>query len=161
MTVTLPEDLKAAANPDSVTLLSWDSNLAQENKVRFVLPVNLYKPKQQRPVALPKDYLAYLRGLTAQGATYADETTTTVDGHAATLMTGNATEPLDGVLGCPEINMAADDCFGLQSDLSLRIAVIDVDGKTLLAWARAENGATDVPAFFAEFETMLQGLKFT
>ncbi|MGY4772329.1 hypothetical protein ACXC9Q_35940 [Kribbella sp. CWNU-51] len=160
-TVTLPEDLKAAANPDSVTLLSWDSNLAENNKVRFVLPVNLYMPKQPKPVALPQDYLAYLRGLTAHGATYADETTTTVDGHAATLMTGNAAEPLDGVLGCAEINTPAEDCFGLQPDLSLRIAVIDVDGKTLLAWARTEKGAADVPAFFAEFETMLKGLKFT
>jgi hypothetical protein len=160
-TVPLPEDLKAPANPDSVTVLSWDSNLAENNKVRFVLPVNLYKPKQSTPVALPQDYPAYLRGLSAQGATFADQTTTTVDGHAATLMTGTAAEPLDGVLGCSKINLKAEDCAGLQPDLSLRIAVIDVDGKTLLAWARTEKGAADVPAFFAEFETMLKGLKFT
>jgi hypothetical protein len=38
--------------------------------------------------------------------------------------------------------------------------VIDVDGRNLLAWARAEKNASDVPAFFAEFETMLKGLKF-
>jgi len=161
LTVTLPEDLKAVANPDSSTLLSLDSNLAENNKVRFVLPVNLYKPKQLKPVAPPQDYLAYLRGLTAQGAKYTDETTMTVDGHAATLMTGNSAEPLDGVLGCAEVNTPADACFGLQPDLSLRIAVIDVGGKTLLAWARTEQGAVDVPAFFAEFETMLKGLKFT
>ncbi|WUJ69471.1 hypothetical protein OG809_30765 [Kribbella soli] len=161
LTVTLPEDLKLEANPDSVTLLSWDSNLAQENAVRFVLPVNLYKPKQLKPVAPPQNYLAYLRSLTAQGATYADEKTTTVDGHAATLMTGDTAEPLDGVLGCPKVSTPPADCFGLQPDLSLRIAVIDINGKTLLAWARAEKNATDVPAFFAEFEAMLKGLKFT
>ena len=57
--------------------------------------------------------------------------------------------------------MTADACFGLQPDLSLRIAVIDVNGKTLLAWARTEKNAVDVPAFFTEFETMLKGLKFT
>jgi hypothetical protein len=161
LTVTLPEDLKDEANPDSATLLSWDSNLAENNKVRFLQPVNLYKPKQLEPVAPPQDYLAYLRGLTAQGATYSDVVTTTVDGHAATLMTGGAAESLDGVLGCPRINTSPADCFGLQPDLSLRIAVIDVGGKTLLAWARAEKDAVDVPAFFTEFETMLKGLKFS
>jgi hypothetical protein len=161
LTVTLPEDLEVEANPDSATLLSWDSNLAENNKVRFVLPVNLYKPKQVTPVAPPQDYLTYLRGLTAQGATFADEVPATVGGHNATLMTGDAAGPLDGVLGCPESNMSADDCFGLQPDLTLRIAVIDVGGKTLLAWARAEKGAVDVPTFFTEFETMLKGLKFT
>ncbi|WP_132145363.1 hypothetical protein [Kribbella antiqua] len=161
LTVTLPEDLKIAANPDNATLLSWDSNLAENNKVRFVLPVNLYKPKQLRPVAPPQDYLAYLRGLTAYGATYADEVATTVDGHPATVLTGSAADPLDGALGCAELNTPAEECFGLQPDLSLRIAVIDVGGKTLLAWARAEKGAGDVAAFFTEFETMLNGLKFT
>jgi hypothetical protein len=161
LTVALPEDLKEVANPDSATLLSLDSNLAENNKVRFVLPVNLYKPKQPKPVALPPDYLVYLRGLTAQGAKYTDEATTTVDGHPATLVTGTAAEPLDGVLGCPQLNMTASDCFGLQPELSLRIAVIDVGGKTLLAWARTEEGAVDVPAFFTEFETMLAGLRFT
>ena len=152
--------MKSAANPDSATLLSLDSNLAENNKVRFVLPVNLYKPKELKPVAVPQDYLVYLRGLTAQGAKYTDEATTTVDGHPATLLTGNTAQPLDGVLGCPTINMTADACFGLQPELSLRIAVIDVGGKTLLAWARTEEGAVDVPKFFAEFETMLAGLKF-
>ncbi|GAA3595788.1 hypothetical protein GCM10022235_78890 [Kribbella ginsengisoli] len=158
---TLPDDLKVEADPDSATLLSWDSNLAENNKVRFVLPVNVYKPKQLKPAAPPQDYLTYLRGLTAQGVTLTDEVTTTVDGHNATVMTGDAAGPLDGVLGCPEANMPADDCFGLQPDLTLRIAVIDVSGKTLLAWARAEKGAVDVATFFTEFETMLKGVKFT
>jgi hypothetical protein len=104
--------------------------------------------------------LTYLHGLVAQGATLEDMATTSFDGHSATLMTGSAAEPLDGVLGCAKINQPPSVCYGLQPNLSLRIAVIDVDGRNLLAWARAEKNASDVPAFFAEFETMLKGLKF-
>lgn len=37
--------------------------------------------------------------------------------------------------------MAAPDCFGLQQDLVLRIAVVDVGGKALLVWQREDRSA--------------------
>jgi hypothetical protein len=133
------------------------------NKVRFLLPVALYRPGQSAPGTPPKDYVTYLRGLSSQGATLADEKKITVDGHSATLMTGTTEHGLDGSIGCPQTQGVPDaggDCYGLQPDVALRIAVIDVSGRTLLAWARTNKGASDASAFFAEFEAMLQSIKF-
>jgi len=38
--------------------------------------------------------------------------------------------------------MAAPDCFGLQPDLVLRIAVVDVGDKALLIWLRNDRNST-------------------
>jgi hypothetical protein len=43
---------------------------------------------------------------------------------------------------------------------AIRIAVIDVSGRTLVSWAGINKGASDESAFFAEFEAMLQSIKF-
>ena len=59
----------------------------------------LYRPGQTAPEKPPKDYLTYLRGLSRQGATLADEKKITVDGHSATLMTGTTEQDLDGSIG--------------------------------------------------------------
>ena len=160
LTVPVTTSLKTEASTDTDTFLTWDSANLEDLHVRFLLPPVLYRPNKSKPETPPKDYVTYLRGLTSQGATLADEKTMTVDGHGATLMTLTTNKSLDGVLGCPKTNTAAADCFGLQPDLTLRMAVIDANGKTLLAWARALRGATHAPGFFTEFEAMLQGLKF-
>ncbi len=39
--------------------------------------------------------------------------------------------------------MFAADCFGLQPDFILRIAVIDTDAGPLLVWVRDIRGADD------------------
>jgi hypothetical protein len=161
-TITVPASFKAQPNSDTKTFLTWYA-ASSENKVRFLLPVALYRPGQSAPGTPPKDYVTYLRGLSSQGATLADEKKITVDGHSATLMTGTAEHGLDGSIGCPQTKGppdAGEDCYGLQPDVALRIAVIDVSGRTLLAWARTNKGASDASAFFAEFEAMLQSIKF-
>ena len=57
--------------------------------------------------------------------------------------------------------MAAGDCFGLQPENTLRMAVIDVGDRTLLAWLRHDNGTdTDAAAEFAAFEEMLASVSF-
>jgi hypothetical protein len=82
--------------------------------------------------------------------------TKTVDGVQATLVTAKATQSLEGSLGCPTIGAdRAQDCFGLQPDVALRIAVLDVGGKPLLIWAR-----TDVQSPDAAFEDMLATVDF-
>jgi hypothetical protein len=159
-TIPVTNSLKAEASTDTATFVTWQSANLEDLAVRFLLPPVLYRPHTTKPETPPTDYLTYLRGLTSQGATLANEKTITVDGHNATLMTLTTDKSLDGVLGCPTPTTPPADCFGLQPDLTLRFAVIDANGKTLLAWARALTGATHAPGFATEFETMLQGLKF-
>jgi hypothetical protein len=166
LTITVPASFfKAQPNSDTSTLLTWvtGSDEARFHKVRFLLPDALYRPGQTAPEKPPKDYLTYLRGLSRQGATLADEKKITVDGHSATLMTGTTEHDLDGSIGCPQIGGPPDaggDCFGFGPAAAIRIAVIDVSGRTLVSWAGIYTGASDESAFFAEYEAMLQSIKF-
>ena len=166
LTITVPASFfKAQPNSDTSTLLTWftGSSEARFHKVRFLLPDALYRPGQTAPEKPPKDYLTYLRGLSRQGATLTDEKKITVDGHSATLMTGTAEHDLDGSIGCPQIGGPPDaggDCFGWGPAAEARIAVIDVSGRTLVAWAGINTGASDESAFFAAFEAMLKSVQF-
>jgi len=163
LAVTVGAWLKSPPNPDSRNLLSWDAADGSGNKVRFLVPVNLYRPGSPSPEAPPKDYLTYLQGLTSQGVKLSDVTKVTVDGHPATLMSATSTNSsglLDGSLGCPTVGAdQAEGCFGVQPDLILRIAVIPVGNSTLLAWARTSKALPDA-AFVAMFETMLKSVRF-
>ena len=166
LTITVPASFfKAQPNSDANTLLTWftGSGEARFHKVRFLLPDSLYRPGQTAPEKPPKDYLTYLRGLSRQGLTLADEKKITVDGHSATLMTGTAEHDLDGSIGCPQIGGPPDaggDCFGWGPAAEARIAVIDVSGRTLVTWAGINKGASDESAFFAAFEAMLKSVQF-
>ena len=163
LAVTVDASLKSPPNPDSRNLLSWDAADGSGNKVRFLVPVNLYRPGSSAPEAPPKDYLTYLQGLTSDGVKLSNVTKVTVDGHPATLMSATMTNDsgLDGSLGCStaDADKAAEGCFGVQPDLILRIAVIPVGNSTLLAWARTNSTFPD-PAFLAMFERMLKSVRF-
>jgi hypothetical protein len=167
LTITVPASFKAQPNSDTSTFLTWVTGSTENegtfHRVRFLLPVALYRPGQTAPETPPKDYLTYLRGLSRQGATLADEKKITVDGHSATLMTVTSTQHLDGATGCPQTQGVPDaggDCYGPQPEAAARMAVIDVSGRTLLAWAGINKGASDESAFFAEFEAMLKSVQF-
>ena len=164
LTVTVDASLKSPPNPDSRNLLSWDAAHDSSAKVRFLVPVNLYRPGSSAPEAPPRDYLAYLQGFTSQGVKYSDMAKITVDGHPATLMSVTSTNDsglLDGSLGCPTVGAdQGEGCFGFQPDLSIRIAVIPVGNSTLLAWARTSKDSPDTAAFFAMFERMLNSVRF-
>ena len=165
LTITVPASFfKAQPNSDTNTFLTWfTGSEARFHKVRFLLPDALYRPGQTAPETPPKDYLTYLRGLSGQGATLADEKKITVDGHSATLMTVTSTQHLDGATGCPQtqgVPDAGEDCYGPQPEAAARIAVIDVSGRTLLAWASINKDAPDESAFFAEFGAMLKSVQF-
>jgi hypothetical protein len=167
LTVTVDAGLKSPPNPDAPNLLSWDAAASEENKVRFLVPVELYRPGSSTPAAPPRDYLTYLQGQTKDGAELSKVTTITVDGHPATLMnltrTIDASHPedfLDGSLGCPERGAdQVEGCFGPQPDLLLRLAVIDLGDTTLLAWARMNKDNPD-QAFVAVFEQLLSSVRF-
>jgi hypothetical protein len=158
-TVTVPPSLDPSPTSDTPTFLTWEQASPNE-ALRFLLPVVVYRPGQTSPSTPPADYLSYLRSQARQGAEFTDEKKLTVDGNPAVVMTATTEIGLDGSLGCPATNMSAHECYGLSPNLALRIAVLNVHGKTLLAWARTPRDANHEAAFFAEFDTMLQSLKF-
>jgi hypothetical protein len=127
-----------------------------------MVPVSVYQPGATTSTPPPPDYLAYLLSQRAHGARFSDQRTTTVGGWPATIVTANTAKGLDGSIGCQTKGLTAGDCFGLQPDLTLRIAVIDADGRTLLAWLR--HGKTgdpgDAKTEFASFEQMLSSIRF-
>jgi hypothetical protein len=141
-------------------LLSWTAIGNANNKVRFLVPAEVYPPNAAHASPPPKDFLGYIKGLADRGAVYGDMSTKSVDGVQATLVTAKATQSLDGSLGCPTIGAdRSQDCFGLQPDFALRIAVLDVSGKPLLVWARTDVQSPDA-AFIAAFEDMLATVAF-
>jgi hypothetical protein len=164
LTVTVDASLKSPPDPDSRNLLSWDAAHDSSGKVRFLVPVNLYRPGTSAPEDPPRDYLAYLQGLTIYGVKYSDVTKITVDGHPATLMSVTSTNDsglLNGSTGCPKVGAdRSAGCFGFQPGRSIRFAVIPVGNSTLLAWARTSKDSPDTAAFFAMFETMLKSVRF-
>jgi hypothetical protein len=161
LTVIVEPLLKSPLSLDSPGLLSWDAVASTNEKVRFLMPVELYPPGSSTPQPPPANYLEYLRGQAAQGATFSNIATITVDGHAATLMTATTSTSMDGSLGCPVLGAdRGEGCYGLQPDLSLRIAVIELGpSSTLLAWARTGTDAPD-DAFVSMFERMLASVRF-
>ena len=160
--VTVPEMLPAEPTTDTANFVTWESATGDYPAVRFLVPVNVYVPGDTEPTPPPADYLTYLLGQSDDGATFSDQAETTVDGFPATLVTAAVTDPLDGSLGCPAENVAADECYGLQPEVTLRMAVIDTGDATLLAWLRhtgtEETG--DAPTEFAAFEDMLASISF-
>ena len=90
---------------------------------------------------------------------FEDVVETTVDGLPATIVTGTTDGGhLDGSLGCQEQGLAAEDCFGLQPDLILRLAVFETDAGPLLVWVRDIRGADDRDLEYESFDEMLASL---
>lgn len=166
LTVIVEPVLKSPPIADTTNLLTWDAAADDNEKIRFLIPVEVHPPGNPTPQPPPTDYLAYLQGQASYGAFFSAVSTITVGGHAATLMTATTTRGLNGSLGCPVIGVdnpergGVGECFGLQPDVILRIAVIDMgSGTTLLAWARTGIEAPD-HEFNAMFERMLANLQF-
>jgi hypothetical protein len=162
LTVTVGPLLKSPPTADDPNLVSWDAASSANEKVGFLIPVEVYQPGSSTPQAPPRHYIEYLQGLAGQGAAFSKVTTLRVGAYAATLMTATTTRRMDGSLGCPVKGAdASAGCFGLQPQFSLRIAVIEVSPEmTFVAWARTGADAPD-PAFDAMFEAMLASVKFS
>jgi hypothetical protein len=163
LTVTVDAALKSPPIRDSSHFLTWDASESQENKIRFLVPVVVFRAGKETPQAPPKEYLKYLMAQAKDGAVFSNVTKITVDGHPATLMDTTTYGPegfLSGLVGCFErvSNKHGDRCAGFQPGHFGRLAVIDVGDTTLLAWARSQ-GVPD-KEFFAMFERMLQSVRF-
>ena len=166
LTITVDASLKSPPHLDSRNFLFWDAANSSYNKVRFLVPTNLYRPGSFISEAPPKDYLKYLQGLTSHGVKLSNVVKITVDGHPATLMTATSTAAgypqgfFDGTLGCPNTGAdQAEGCYGIQPENVTRLAVIPVGNTTLLAWARTSKANPD-EAFFAMFEETLKSVRF-
>jgi hypothetical protein len=165
-----PDVVQTSPAADTEGLVSFDS-VDGTRKVRFLAPTNTYSPGSSATMDPPADFIGYLHDQAANGITVSDETTTTVDGRPATLVSvsSDPSRPegfYDGSLGCASPDQDPKDpdaeCFGVQPDLPLRMAVIDVDGTLLLAWARPDDDpGTSEDDFHHDFETMLGTVQFT
>ena len=79
----------------------------------------------------------------------------------ATVARGTTTQPLDGTMGCPGTGISAEDCFGLQPEFAIRIAVVSTKAGPLLIWLRNGADATaDVSAARARLDELLAGMQF-
>jgi hypothetical protein len=67
---------------------------------------------------------------------------------------------LSGVLGCQQDGLAPEACYGLQPYAVIRLAVIDDDGTTVLAWTRELPGSPTRDQDFAAFEALLATVHF-
>jgi hypothetical protein len=154
----IPSWLPTRPADDEPTFVSWDASDGVR-KVRVMAPVAVYRPGETTTSALPGDFTRYFLGLRSQGVKFTDQTTTTISGRRATLVTATTTTPLDGAFGCPSADLSASDCFGFQPDLVLRMAIIDVDGRPLLTWLREDASPQPVPDAIAPFAEVIAGLR--
>ena len=161
LSVVVAPALGSAPTDDTPGLLSWTATVVDNNRVRFLIPAEVYPPDATRPIPPPADFPAYIKGLAGKGGIFSDMTTTTVDGVPVTLLTAKTSRSMDGSLGCPTIGAEqGEGCFGLQPELRrFGLAVMDVGGKPLLAWARSDANIPDT-AFLAAFEDMLKTVDF-
>ena len=160
LSVVVAPALGSAPTDDTPGLLSWTATVVDNNRVRFLIPAEVYPPDATRPIPPPADFLGYINALAGKGAIFSDMTTTTIDGMPATLLTAKTSRSLDGSLGCPTTGAEqGEGCFGLQPEFALRLAVMDVGGKPLLVWARSDANIPD-KEFLAAFEDMLKAVDF-
>ena len=162
LTVDPPSWLPPKPSADENHFLTWTGTGADiDRAVRFLSPVGLYDPAHPRKLTpIPRDYVGYLQGLASYGVDISAPTTTTVAGHPATLLTASTSKGLDGSLGCPAKRLSPAECMGVQEFATLHLAVIDVDGTLLLAWARVVPGSPNTEHDFAAFEELLATITF-
>ncbi|HKF88949.1 MAG TPA: hypothetical protein VKB85_12870 [Propionibacteriaceae bacterium] len=156
----VPSWLPARPNLDNKNFLTWD--LPEVAAVRFLVPVSVYTPGSKKASKPAKDYLPYLLSQAKSGVRFTDKVQATIGGRPATILSGTTDRGLDGSLGCPHMDEAPEDCFGLQPDLSLRLAVVQFDDKVLLIWLRTRLDAEqqDTTAKVASFTDMLASISF-
>jgi len=131
-----PTWLAPAPRVDERELVTWQT---ADEAIRFLVPVEVYPPGKKRPVPTPQDYLTYLLSQSVAGARFTDRSLTTVGGQPATLVTATASRRLAGAIGCSQAGMAQRHCYGLRPERRLRIAIVELDGRTLLIWLRNDR----------------------
>jgi hypothetical protein len=162
LTVEPPSWLPPEPSADEPHFLTWTGTGADVDRaVRFLSPIGVYDPAHPKKLGpVPTDFARYVEGLAAYGADISAPTTTTVDGHPATVFTASTSTALSGSLGCPERDPDPEDCYGIQVFAQMHLAVIDVDGTVVLAWARVVPGSPDAEHDFTAFDGLLGTVTF-
>jgi hypothetical protein len=125
----VPSWLESTPTDDTAHFVTWGSSDGSR-ALRILSPVIVYPPGSFTAAPIPKDYVGYLLGLTATGGHFAERVDTKVDGHTAVVVTATTDRPIDGSMGCPETGISPADCFGLQPEFVLRLAVITTEHGT-------------------------------
>ena len=158
--VTLPDWVTPEPSAELPNFVTWEG--AQVDRgIRFLVPLNVYPPGESAPTDVPEDYVVVparsgggwsgLRGRRRDDRRRSSGNRRHGDDDG---------EHLDGSLGCQELDLAAEDCFGLQPDLILRLAVIETDAGPLLVWVRDIRAADDRDIEYESFDDMLASLRF-
>ena len=135
--VAPPSWLDAQPQIEQANFVTWEA--PDLPAVRFLAPVNVYRPGNTTATDVPPDYVGYLLGQARNGGHFADQVEEDIDGRPATLVTATTDRALDGSLGCPTATTSAAECFGLQPNLVLRIAAVNIHDQTLLIWLRMDK----------------------
>ena len=155
--VAIPTWVAAKPYTEQSNLVSWR---AADVAIRFLVPLSVYPAGSGGAAPPPKEYLPYLLGQVDRGVRVSDRSATTVGGRPATLVTATADRRLLGLIGCPRTKMLQTQCYGLRPERRLRIAIVDLNGRTLLIWLRNDRRAR-----FDEqrklFEQTLASVSFT
>ena len=162
MMVPRPVWLPAEPLTDDPRLLTWaGGGVDVDRAVRFLVPVGIYDPAGDgRLEPVPRDFLTYLESLERYGANVTAPVQVKVGGRDGVVVSASTTRGLSGSLGCQARGLVPDDCYGLQEFALLHIAMLKVDGRLLLAWARTIPGAEEAEADFAAFEALLADVEF-
>jgi hypothetical protein len=159
--VAVPSWLEPTPTDDTAHFVTFGSSDGSR-AVRILSPVVVYPPGESTATPLPKDYVSYLLGQTANGGHFAERADTKVDGHPAVVLTATTGQSIDGSLGCPDTGISAADCFGLQPEFVLRLAVITTDQGPLLIWLRnSVDNKPDMKAETENFDQFLAGVHFS
>ena len=159
--VAPPSWLDAQPQIEQANFVTWEA--PDLPAVRFLAPVNVYRPGDTTATEVPSDYVGYLLGQARNGGHFADQVEEDIDGRPATLATATTDRALDGSMGCPTATTSAAECFGLQPDLVLRIAAVNVHDQTLLIWLRMDKNTdrAQSKARIRAFEDMLATVRFS
>ena len=160
ITLLRPAELVQKPNDTSANFVSFQSQGNSNDFVRVLVPSTVCLAGAATPSPTPTNYVGYLHGLSLLGATIRDEDSISVDGISGTELTLGGAHDIQGSLGQSEGDGCADgNSFGVASDLSLRMSVFSVRGKTVLIWA-GTDAASPTSGFFSTFQKMLQTVTF-
>jgi hypothetical protein len=148
-----------------------DCSAGNDAKLVVMAPQVAFGATAQDRLVIPsaQGYLDHLQALTdAHLITVSDMHSTTVAGHAATVLDVVATTTVAGALGCEGSGTgdpAEPSCWSLVAGTHLRLAVITADTQPyygsgavtppLLVMVRADGGSAQLPTYVADLDHLL------
>lgn len=138
----------------------------EDFKIRVLAPQWVARPAEAPTVSAAPDYadyVAYLHEMAVDGyLDISDETTTSVDGRAATVLTLSGMTDQPGAIACVSQYAARRDCgWGLLPGLAWRLAVLDQPQQVVLVWLRVNEDRADRAEALADLDQLLTTWRWT